>query len=142
MADTFSPTKRREIMQSIRRKGTKPENTLALLLDEAAIKYNRNVEELPGKPDFVFDDADLVVFVHGCFWHGHKHCHKGLSLPKTRRSYWKEKINRNMRRDQRVARELRTMGYSVFTVWECELRSGECPQRILRRLTWNPVRCH
>lgn len=134
MVDTFSVGKRREIMQAVRRERTKPEETLAQLLDQEGFVYAQNVEELPGKPDFVFDDAELVVFVHGCFWHGHERCLKGRSRPKSNRRYWREKIDRNKRRDHRVVRQLRRLGYSVFTVWECQLRTIRIPARLAGRL--------
>lgn len=121
-------------MQSVRRERTKPEETLALLLDEEGFEYATNVDDLPGKPDFVFNDADLVVFVHGCFWHGHERCHKGRARPKSNRRYWREKIENNRRRDHRVERQLRQMGYSVYVVWECELRNGKLPARVTSRL--------
>jgi DNA mismatch endonuclease (patch repair protein) len=121
-------------MQSVRRARTKPEETLALLLEQKGVDYAQNVEALPGKPDFVLDEADLVVFVHGCFWHGHEHCHKGRSRPKSNRRYWQEKIDRNRRRDHRMARQLRRLEYSVFVIWECELRHNRMPARLARRL--------
>lgn len=134
MVDTFSPERRREIMQSVRQVRTKPEETLAFLLKDEGFGYAMNVEDLPGKPDFVFEDAGLIVFVHGCFWHGHDHCRKGRSRPKSNRRYWREKIDRNKRRDQRIKRQLRQMGYSVYVVWECELRNGKLPARVTSRL--------
>jgi DNA mismatch endonuclease, patch repair protein len=136
MADTFTKAKRRQIMQSVRRKKTKPEETLATLLREKGLSFQQNVEELQGEPDFYFPDANLVVFVHGCFWHGHDGCRKGRSRPKSRRRYWAGKIARNQRRDRRVARELRARGLSVFTVWECQLRKGTVPARLRSRLAF------
>ena len=121
-------------MQSVRRERTTPEETLSLLLDREHLDFARNVETLPGKPDFVFDEIRLVVFVHGCFWHGHEHCRKGRSRPKSNRRYWREKIDRNKRRDHRVAGQLRRLGYGVFTVWECELREKRIPTRLAKRL--------
>lgn len=121
-------------MQSVRRERTKPEEMLAQLLDQEGWVYSQNVEDLPGKPDFVFDGAELVVLVHGCFWHGHERCHKGRSAPKSNRRYWREKIDRNKRRDHRIVRQLRHLGYSVYTVWECELRAMRIPARLASRL--------
>ena len=131
--DRFTKAKRREIMQAVRRKKTRPEEALARLLNEAGVEYEQNSDELPGQPDFVFWDAATVVFVNGCFWHGHARCRKGRSRPKTNRRYWQEKIERNQRRDRRVARQLRRMGYSVFTIWECELTTA-IPIRLRVRL--------
>lgn len=134
MADTFTIKKRRQIMQSVRRAGTNPEIALAVLLDHERVQYAQNVDALPGKPDFVFDTSGLVVLVHGCFWHGHEHCGKGRSRPKSNRRYWKEKIDRNKRRDHRIATQLRRLGYSVFVIWECELRGQRIPARLANRL--------
>ena len=134
MVDTFSTKKRREIMQSVRRELTASEETLAQLLDQLGCGYTRNVEELPGKPDIVLSSARLVVFVHGCFWHGHSRCRKGRSRPKTNHRYWRDKIDRNKRRDQRMVRQLRNLGYSVFTMWACELRTKRLPVRLVKRL--------
>jgi DNA mismatch endonuclease (patch repair protein) len=92
------------------------------------------VEELPGKPDFRFPSAELVVFVHGCFWHGHSRCRKGRSRPKSNRRYWRAKIDRNQRRDRRTVQQLRRMGYGAFTIWECELRARKIPARLAGRL--------
>jgi len=134
MADTFTTAKRRAIMQSVRRERTAPEENIALLLDKDGFAYRRNVEELPGKPDFVLDGANVVVFVHGCFWHGHERCHKGRSRPKSNRRYWQDKLARNRRRDRRVARQLYRLGFSVFVIWECELRASQLPLRLATRL--------
>lgn len=134
MADTFPKAKRRQIMQAVRRKNTKPEELLAQLLRDAGISFEQNVEDLPGKPDFCLPDVGLAVFVHGCFWHGHQACRKGQSKPKSRRRYWVEKIARNQRRDRRVARQLRAIGLSVFTVWECQIGRRILPARLCSRL--------
>lgn len=134
MADTFTARRRREIMQSVRRAGTTPEKVLASLLDRAGVSYTQNVDGLPGKPDFVVDAANLVVLVHGCFWHGHENCRKGQCRPKSNSRYWQEKIDRNKRRDYRVTKELRRLGYSVFVIWECELHVAKLPKRLITRL--------
>jgi len=93
--DTFSIAKRRQIMQSVRRSGTAPEERLAELLADIGVKFERNSVDLPGKPDFWFPKANLVAFVHGCFWHGHTRCSKGRNTPQSNSSYWREKIARN-----------------------------------------------
>ena len=134
MPDVFSRAKRRRIMQAVRRRNTAPEAEVARLLRALRVRFRRNVKSLPGEPDFLLPDAGLVVFVHGCFWHGHKRCRKGCSRPKTRRRYWQEKIARNQRRDRRVARKLRARGLRVFTVWECQIRQRGIPARILTAL--------
>lgn len=134
MADTFSKNKRRKIMQSVRRVNTRPEELLAQHFDEAGLKYEQNTDVLPGKPDFFFPEFKLVVFVHGCFWHGHPYCRKGQSRPKSNRAYWRQKVERNQRRDHRTARALRRAGFSVFTVWECQITQNQAPKRLLNIL--------
>lgn len=135
MADVFSADKRRLIMQAVRRKGTAPELLLAQVLSSLAVTFTCNENDLPGKPDVVIPASGVAIFVHGCFWHGHASCNKGRQLSKTRAAYWKERIARNKRRDARVARRLRSLGYSVYIVWECELRRGRLPMRMVKRLS-------
>lgn len=132
--DSFTPQKRREIMQAVRRSKTRPELHLAELLSQFNIEFLQNVTSLPGKPDFWLPKYKLAVFVNGCFWHGHSRCIKGRSWPKTNTVYWKEKLARNHRRDVRVARSLRAQGIGVYTVWECELSKKQWPRRLLTRL--------
>ena len=134
MTDTFSKADRRRIMQSVRREGTKPEINFKIALDELQITYVQTPSNLPGKPDFVFPQNNLAVFIHGCFWHGHQHCLKGISRPKSNRQYWIEKIERNQLRDRRVADRLRRLGYKVYIIWECDLRIPEIPKRVGNQL--------
>ena len=134
MTDTFTKEKRRAIMQAVRRQRTRPEEALAGFLRKERLRFRRNVATLPGKPDFFVREAGLAIFVHGCFWHGHKRCPKGRLRPKTNRIYWKRKVQRNQKRDRRAARRLRALGISVYTVWECELSVTSLPKRLLSRL--------
>jgi DNA mismatch endonuclease (patch repair protein) len=133
MADIFTKQKRRQIMQSVRRKGTEPEELLRRVLVGMKLKFLKHPANLPGRPDFYLPATKTAAFVHGCFWHGHKRCNKGLRLSKTNSRYWRIKIERNQRRDRRVARELRLAGISVYTVWECELKKGSLPIRLLKK---------
>lgn len=123
--DIFTTEKRRKIMQAVRRKATAPELKLTDMLTAAGLGFQSNVAELPGKPDVVLPQAMLVVFVHGCFWHGHARCRKGRRLVKSHRRYWRDKIARNQRRDRRVATALRDLGYAVLTIWGCKITPGE-----------------
>ena len=134
MTDIFTKAKRRSIMQSVRRTNTAPELLAEAELKSLRVCFERNAPALPGKPDFYFPQANLVVFVHGCFWHGHRGCRKGQSRPRTNRQYWAEKIARNRRRDERVSRRLRAMGLSVYVLWECEIRRDGVSRRVLTRL--------
>ena len=106
---------------------------MAAFLRRHSIRFRRHVRSLPGTPDFVLIDFRTVLFVNGCFWHGHQACAKGLKLPTQNAGFWRAKIERNRRRDRRVARALRARGYSVLTVWECRLQA-EWPHPTLKQL--------
>ncbi len=134
MADRFSTRKRQRIMQTVRTRDTAPEQALKAALRDLGVVFEQNTTQLPGTPDFFFPDCATVVFVHGCFWHGHQACPKGRNRPKTNKRFWQNKLRENLRRDRRVARELRAMGLSVYTVWECEIKQFGLPTRLRSRL--------
>ena len=106
-----------------RAKNTTPEITLRHALWHRGIRYRMNDKRLPGKPDIVLPKYNTVIFIHGCFWHGHKGC-KHYTVPKTNTDFWISKVDRNQERDQRVWRELEAAGWSVIIVWECELKKA------------------
>ena len=130
MGDIYSKTKRSEIMSRVKTHRTAPEEKVAKLLKELGIKYRRNVKTLIGQPDFVVDSAKTVIFVNGCFWHGHPNCGRA-KLPATNRDFWEVKINKNRKRDVRIGRLLRRESWRVITVWQCKLRH---PERVRARL--------
>lgn len=107
-------------MQAVKAKDTTPEMHIRRILHALGYRYRLHVKTLPGTPDLVFRSRRKIIFVHGCFWHGHD-CRRGARIPKTNIQYWKEKISRNRQRDARVLDTLRELGWSVFTVWECQL---------------------
>lgn len=119
MADVFSKAKRSEIMAKIKGKHTSPEVRLAYLLKELGFKPEWHRKDLPGSPDAVLPRIKVVLFVNGCFWHGHRNCLRA-SLPSTNRVFWKTKIEKNKRRDVRQQRKLREMGWCVLTFWTCK----------------------
>ncbi|MBT8472693.1 MAG: DNA mismatch endonuclease Vsr [Marinicaulis sp.] len=119
--DVFSAEKRSAIMRAVKSSDTKPELQLRKALHRLGYRYRLNVKTLPGKPDLVFAKHRTVIFVHGCFWHGHN-CKRGARKPKTNAKYWREKIAQNKARDQRNQAALSEYGWRVITVWECELR--------------------
>lgn len=119
--DVFTKEKRSEVMRAVKGRDTKPEVALRKKLHALGFRYRLNVEDLPGKPDLVFPKYKTAVFVHGCFWHGHR-CKRGSRQPKQNADYWKEKIARNKARDKKNAKELEKLGWRVITVWECELK--------------------
>ena len=107
-------------MSKIKSKDTKPEIVLRKKLFAKGFRYRINYKKLPGKPDIVLPKYQTVIFVHGCFWHGHSDC-KDSHLPKSNTDFWEAKISENKMRDNRNSEVLRQMGYNVLIVWECEL---------------------
>jgi DNA mismatch endonuclease (patch repair protein) len=119
--DVFSPEKRSAVMRAVKGANTKPELALRKALFARGLRYRLHAA-LPGKPDLVFPARRAVVFVHGCFWHGHD-CARGARVPKTNRAYWTAKIARNAARDAEHAAALTALGWRARVVWECELRN-------------------
>jgi len=119
LADTRTPAQRRHIMQSVKQADTGPEMIVRRLLHGMGYRYRLHRKDLPGRPDIVFGGRRKVVFVHGCFWHGHG-CDKG-QLPKSRLDYWAPKIEANMARDQKARRALEDDRWRVLEVWQCEI---------------------
>ena len=121
MVDTVDKATRSRMMASIKGKDTKPEILVRKALHAEGFRFRLHVKDLPGKPDIVLPKYKSVIFVHGCFWHGHD-C--GIfRMPKSNRRFWKAKISGNRRRDLRHATELSILGWRVLTVWECATRS-------------------
>jgi DNA mismatch endonuclease (patch repair protein) len=110
-------------MQSVRQKDTGPEMTIRRELHRRGYRFRVHKKGLPGRPDIVFPARKKVIFVHGCFWHGHD-CSKGR-LPKIRNEYWKPKIDSNKARDERTINELKSIGWESLVVWQCEIKSFE-----------------
>ena len=122
MPDIFSKSKRSDIMSKISGKETKPEILVRKYLFSQGFRYRKNVKDLPGKPDIVLPKYKAVIFVNGCFWHGHENCKKS-ALPTTNIAFWKEKISSNIIRDKKTYAELSDMGYKVLVIWQCELNA-------------------
>ncbi len=121
MPDTLTKEQRHKNMAAIHSSSTKPELKLRLALWSLGFRYRVNDKRLPGTPDIVLPKYRTVIFVHGCFWHGHKDC-KYYTVPKTHTEFWTAKITRNQQRDQEVWRQLEAKGWYVIIVWECELK--------------------
>ena len=121
MADKFTVQQRHRCMASIRSKDTKPEIKVRHELWHRGFRYRMNVRRMPGSPDIVLAKYRSVIFVNGCFWHGHEHC-KAYVVPKTNVSFWQEKVRRNRERDELVKLLLESSGWNVMIVWECELK--------------------
>ena len=124
LTDVFAPKKRHTIMSSIRVKDTGPEIVVRKLLHSLGYRFRLHAKKLPGKPDIVLHRHRKVVFVNGCFWHGHRNCSRA-SLPKTNTDFWQAKISKNSLRDRRVLRQLRSAGWSALTVWQCQIGNHE-----------------
>ena len=122
MPDNHTPEQRHHNMAAIHSSSTKPELKLRRALWSLGFRYRVNEKRLPGKPDIVLPMYRTVIFVHGCFWHGHKNC-KSASTPKTNTDFWTAKLARNQERDQEVWRQLEAKGWNVIIVWECELKN-------------------
>ncbi len=128
--DTVSREKRSQIMRAVHSKHTGPENIVQGLFRRLRIKYRCHSADFPGHPDFFLPEYKVAVFVHGCFWHGHKGC-KRVKIPTSNRAYWSEKIRRNARRDRAATRAIRKLGVKVFTIWECRL--SKAPMAVEKR---------
>lgn len=123
MPDSLTPIQRHYCMGQIHSANTKPEIALRHALWHFGFRYRVNDKRLPGTPDIVLPKYRTVIFVHGCFWHGHKDC-PNYSVPKSNTDFWKAKIERNQQRDQEVWRQLEAKGWYVLIVWECELKKA------------------
>ena len=110
-------------MSGIRGKNTKPELLIRKGLFQLGFRYRLHVKDLPGKPDLVFPKFKAVIFVNGCFWHGHD-CHL-FKPPSTRPEFWKEKIDKNRRRDAKALKALEKSGWRTLCIWECSLKGKQ-----------------
>ena len=129
--DTISKEKRSWNMSHIRGANTKIELIIRKALFAKGYRYRINTRILPGKPDIVFRKYKTVIFINGCFWHGHRKCKAGR-LPKSRTSYWRDKIQNNIKRDSKNIRLLRMNGWRVKIVWECQIKKN--PDSVIKRL--------
>jgi DNA mismatch endonuclease (patch repair protein) len=135
MTDVFSREFRSDIMKRVRREGTTDEELLFLALKRTNLRLRRNVKDLPGKPDLIVEDCRLSIFVDGDFWHG-RTWFADRRAPKTNRIFWINRFESNRRRDLRVDRQLRRLGWRVTRVWGSEIRrdADKVARRILRRI--------
>ena len=120
-------------MSMIKGSNTKPELIVRRYLHSKGFRYTLNNKKLPGKPDIVLKKYSTAIFVHGCFWHGHKTC-KYYKLPKTNTSFWEDKINKNVTRDMKKELELLSKGWNVITVWECEIKNQAFKKHVLEKI--------
>lgn len=120
---------RSRIMRAVKHKDTAPEMVVRRLTHSLGYRYRLHRPDLPGKPDLVFGPRQKLIFVHGCFWHGHT-CNRGRRVPKHNAGYWLNKIQRNKERDASSLAELRARGWDILVVWECETKQETLKQRI------------
>jgi DNA mismatch endonuclease (patch repair protein) len=132
-SDVLSPAERSALMSRIRGKDTTPERAVRSMVHGLGYRFRLHGRDLPGRPDLVLPRLRTVIFVHGCFWHRHARC-RYATTPATRRAFWLEKFERNVERDRRTAKALRRLGWSVITVWECQLRRPEKVRARLERM--------
>lgn len=125
--DTLSKRERSKRMKLIKSKDTALELTVRSLVHQLGYRYRLHVADLPGCPDLVFPGRRKVIFVHGCFWHRHNHCHLAR-LPKSRQAFWLAKLSGNKARDAVNRRALTRMGWSSLVIWECEIKD---PVRVM-----------
>lgn len=136
--DKHSKEVRSYNMSQIRSTNSKPEIMVRKYLFSKGLRYRKNVKTLPGKPDIVLPKYKTIVFVNGCFWHGHKNC-KYFVMPKSNIEFWNEKISRNISRDEEIHRKLSAAGWNVIVVWECELKKDK-RENTLEYLYYNILR--
>lgn len=131
--DIWDKEKRSAVMAKIRSKDTKPELIVRRYLYHRGYRYRKNVKGLPGTPDIVLRKYGVVIFIHGCFWHGHE---VDGHLPHSNTAFWHAKIERNKQRDKRDKEALIQMGWKVMTIWECQLKPSVCEQTLLEVEYW------
>lgn len=122
MADIVDAATRSRMMSGIRGRNTKPEKLLRSQLHRQGLRFRLHARELPGKPDIVFPRYQAVIFVHGCFWHGHD-C-RFFKWPATRAGFWRDKIGKNRENDRLAIDALLAEGWRVCVVWECAMRGA------------------
>ncbi|WP_436914154.1 very short patch repair endonuclease [Acinetobacter schindleri] len=134
MVDIVDPSTRSRMMAGIKGRNTKPELLIRHLLHRKGFRYRIHVKDLPGKPDIVLPKYRSVIFVHGCFWHGHQGCHL-FRLPATRTEFWQEKILRNQTNDHRAVELLLASNWRVCIVWECSIRGArKDPEKVVNTI--------
>jgi len=134
MADVHSKETRSYNMSRIRGKNTKPEMIVRKFLFSKGYRYRLHDKNLPGKPDIILPKYKTVIFIHGCFWHGHEGC-RYYVIPKTRTDWWVEKINRNKEKDEESRDKLTRADWRILTIFECELKGKKQEETLNNLLT-------
>jgi DNA mismatch endonuclease (patch repair protein) len=129
--DIFDSKKRSRIMSHIKGKNTKPELIVRSLLHNMGYRYRLHRKDLPGKPDIVLPKYRKIIFIHGCFWHGHRDCSRE-KRPSSNQSFWNEKLDKNLRRDRQHLVTLKEAGWDVLVIWTCEVKQLDRLKEILQ----------
>ena len=129
--DRLTKERRSWLMSRVSSKNTTPELIVRSLVHRLGFRFRLHYEKLPGKPDIAFPSRHKVIFVHGCFWHGHSRCQKGR-LPKSNLELWRTKLGKNRRRDRSNVKAIKRVGWQVLIVWQCELKNLD---RLKTRIT-------
>ncbi|MCB0551992.1 MAG: DNA mismatch endonuclease Vsr [Phaeodactylibacter sp.] len=108
-------------MKRVKSSNTRPEMLIRKYLFSKGYRYRLHKKDIPGKPDLIFPAKKKIIFINGCFWHGHD-CKRGARIPKANREYWLKKIGRNVERDKENFSKLKELGYKVAVIWECEMK--------------------
>lgn len=122
--DVFSKEQRSKIMSRVGGKNTKPELVVRSLIHKMGYRFRLHRRDLPGNPDIVLPRNKKAVFVHGCFWHGHEGCPRA-KRPDTNKSFWDQKLNKNMDRDRENIKNLKALGWDTLIVWTCEVKDAD-----------------
>jgi len=141
MTDTQTPAQRSATMRAVRGKNTRPEWAVRKVAHRMGYRYRLHVRALPGSPDLVFPIRRKILFVHGCFWHGHD-CRRGAREPKSNRGYWLAKLRRNKARDADRCAALAASGWEVMIIWECEIGTVETLAARLRQFLGDARKPH
>lgn len=133
MSDFVSNAQRSKIMSKVPQRDSKQEILVRKYLFSEGFRFRKNDKRLPGSPDIVLPKYKIVIFVHGCFWHGHVDC-KYSRLPTTRHEFWKKKIETNIERDKHKNSQLESLGWKVITIWQCQIKNRDLERLRLERL--------
>ncbi|MEF2968617.1 very short patch repair endonuclease [Paenibacillus sp. M1] len=128
--DSFSKEKRSQIMSNVKSKNTTPELIVRRLLHRMGYRFRLHRPDLPGKPDIVLPKYKKVIFINGCFWHGHENCKKS-QLPKTNREFWQSKIRKNKSRDEKSINKLLEMGWQCLVIWDCQIKKKDIEKLVI-----------
>jgi len=131
--DHLTEQDRSSLMAKVKGKNTKPEMTVRRLIYAAGFRYRLHVKKLPGSPDIVFTSRKKAIFINGCFWHAHE-CRRN-PIPKTRSQFWVDKFQRNKKRDIENVDKLKSLGWSILVIWECEIKKPDISKKIFSFLS-------